>query len=51
MPPLSVIKSLNGLTLDELANIAKQLGMSSIEGTKVERVAAIASYKVRSRLI
>jgi hypothetical protein len=50
MPPLSVMKSLSGLTLDELGNVAKQLGIPSIEGNKAERVAAIASYKVRSRL-
>lgn len=50
MPPLSVLKSLSGLTLDELANIASQLGMSGVEGNKAERVAAIASFKVRSRI-
>jgi hypothetical protein len=50
MPPLSVLKSLSGLTLDELANVAKQLGMSGLEGSKTERVAAIASFKVRSRI-
>ena len=49
MPPLSVLKSLSGLTLDELANVATQLGMSSVEGNKAERVAKIASFKVRSR--
>ena len=49
MPPLSVLKSLSGLTLDELANVATQLGMSDVEGNKAERVAKIASYKVRSR--
>jgi hypothetical protein len=51
MPPLSVLKSLSGLTLDELANVASQLGMSAVEGNKAERVAAIASFKVRSRII
>jgi hypothetical protein len=51
MPPLSVLKSLSGLTLDELANVASQLGMSAVEGNKGERVAAIASFKVRSRII
>jgi hypothetical protein len=51
MPPLSVIKSLSGLTLDELASIASQLGMpSGVDGNKAERVAAIASFKVRSRV-
>ena len=50
MPPLSVLKSLSGLTLDELANVASQLGMSAVEGNKAERVAAIASFKVRSRI-
>lgn len=51
MPPLSVIKSLSGLTLDELASVASQLGMTSVEGNKAERVAAIASFKVRSRIV
>lgn len=50
MPPLSVLKSLSGLTLDELANVASQLGMAGVEGNKAERVAAIASFKVRSRI-
>lgn len=50
MPPLSVLKSLSGLTLDELGNIAKQVGIDDITGTKAERVAKIAAYKVRSRL-
>jgi hypothetical protein len=50
MPPLSVMKSLSGLTLDELKTLATQLGITDIEGTKAERVAIIASYKVRSRL-
>jgi hypothetical protein len=50
MPPLSVLKSLSGLTLDELAHVATQLGMTGVEGNKAERVAAIASFKVRSRL-
>jgi hypothetical protein len=50
MPPLSVMKSLSSLTLEELGNVAKQLGMPSVEGNKAERVAAIASYKVRARL-
>lgn len=52
MPPLSVLKSLSGLTLDELAKIATQLGMrDGVDGNKAERVAAIASYKVRARLL
>jgi hypothetical protein len=51
MPPLSVLKSLSGLTLDELANVATQLGMSGVEGNKSERVAAFASFKVRSRIM
>lgn len=51
MPPLSVMKSLSGLTIDELGTIAKQLSMpDDIKGTKTERIAAIASYKVRSRV-
>ena len=52
MPPLSVLKSLSGLTLEELGKVATQLGMpAGAEGNKAERVAAIASYKVRARLL
>jgi hypothetical protein len=51
MPPLSVLKSLSGLTMDELASVATQLSMSGgVTGNKAERVAAIAAFKVRSRL-
>lgn len=51
MPPLSVIHSLSGLKLDELESVGKQLGMASVEGTKKERIALIASYKLRQRLL
>lgn len=50
LPTLSVMASLSGLKLDELENVGKQLGMSVVEGKKVERVAAIAAYKLRQRL-
>ena len=50
LPPLSVMGSLSGLKLDELENVGKQLGMATVEGKKVERIAAIASYKLRMRL-
>jgi hypothetical protein len=49
LPPLSVMGSLSGLKLDELENVGKQLGMPMVEGKKVERVAAIAAYKLQQR--
>jgi hypothetical protein len=51
LPPLSVMGSLSGLKLDELENVGKQLGMATVEGKKVERIAAIASHKLRMRLL
>jgi len=50
LPPISVMSSLSGLKIDELENVGKALGMSSVEGKKVERVAAIAAYKLQKRL-
>lgn len=50
MPPLSVIHSLSGLTLTELESVGKQLGMATVEGSKKERIANIAIYKLRQRL-
>jgi len=49
LPPISVMSSLSGLKIDELENVGKALGMTSVEGKKVERVAAIAAYKLRQR--
>lgn len=52
MPPLSVMNSLSHLTVAELTSVAEKLEMTgALEGTKAERVAAIASYKLRSRLL
>lgn len=50
MPPLSVLHALSGLTLSELESVGKQLGMATVEGSKKERVANIAVYKLRKRL-
>lgn len=49
LPPISVMSSLSGLKIDELENVGKALGMASVDGKKVERVAAIAAYKLRQR--
>lgn len=49
LPPLAVMASLSGLKLDELENVGKQLGMAAVEGKKIERVAAIAAFKLRQR--
>lgn len=51
LPCLSVLSSLSGLKLDELESVGKGLGMVSVEGKKPERVAAIAAYKLRQRLL
>lgn len=51
MPPYSVAHSLSTLTLDELESVGKKLGMAEVTGTKAERVAKIASYKLAQRLI
>ena len=50
LPPQSVIHSLEKLTLAELASIGEKLGMGAVVGTKIERIAAIASFKLKSRL-
>lgn len=49
LPPLSVMSSLNGLKVEELENVGKNIGMSSVEGKKTERIAAIAAFKLRQR--
>jgi hypothetical protein len=51
LPPHSVVHSLSGLKLDELESVGKRLGMSVVEGSKAERVAAISAYKTRARLV
>lgn len=50
LPPTSVMSALSGLTLTELASVGTKLGMASVEGSKTERVAKIATYKLLSRL-
>jgi len=50
LAPHSVIHSLEKLTLAELASVGEKLGMGVVEGSKVERIAAIASFKLKSRL-
>jgi hypothetical protein len=51
LPCLSVLNALSNLKLDELDNVAKSLGMTSIDGKKQSRIAAIAAFKLRQRLI
>ena len=50
LPSSSVIHSLEKLTLGELESVGKKLGMAEVTGSKVERIAAIAGYKLKSRL-
>ena len=50
IPPASVLHTLSGLTLSELESVGKKLGMAVVEGSKAERVTAIAAYKLRQRL-
>jgi len=51
LPSWSVIHSLEKLTLGELESVGKKLGMAVVTGSKVERIAAIAGYKLKSRLL
>jgi len=50
MPPNSVVHSLSTLNLAELESVGKKLGMTAVEGSKAERVAKVAIYKLRQRL-
>ena len=50
IPAITVMAALSKLTLDELASVAEKLGMVNCLGNKKERVAKIASYKLRQRL-
>jgi hypothetical protein len=51
LPSWSVIHSLEKLTLGDLESVGKKLGMAEVTGSKVERIAAIAGYKLKSRLL
>jgi len=51
MPCLSVLNALSKLTLEELETVGKGLGMAIVGGKKNERVAAIAAYKLKQRLV
>ena len=50
VPPASVYHAMSHLKLDELANVARSLGMGDVEGNKQERVERIVSYKLHQRL-
>jgi hypothetical protein len=50
LPPNSVIHSLATLNMGELESVGKKLGMAAVEGSKAERVAKLAMYKLRQRL-
>lgn len=51
LPPHSVLHTLQSLTLSELENVGRGLGMAEVVGSKVERVAAVAAFKLRQRLL
>jgi hypothetical protein len=51
LPSNSVIHSLEKLTLGDLESVGKRLGLAEVTGSKVERIAAIAGYKLKSRLL
>ena len=51
LPPYSVTHSLGTLSLAELASVGTKLGMPSVEGSKLERIAKVAIYKLRQRLL
>jgi hypothetical protein len=51
MPPASVTHTLSGLKLEELESVGKRLGMTEVGGKKTERIAAIAGFKTRKRLV
>jgi len=50
LPPASVIHTLEKLTISDLETIGKKLGMAEVTGSKVERIAAVAGFKLKSRL-
>ena len=50
LPPQSVLHSLEKLTLVDLESVGKKLGMAAVTGSKIERIAAVAGYKLKSRL-
>ena len=50
LPPSSVMHSLSTLTVGDLESIGEKLGMAAVSGNKKERVAKVASYKLRQRL-
>jgi len=50
LPPQSVLHSLEKLTLVDLESVGKKLGMEAVTGSKIERIAAVAGYKLKSRL-
>ena len=50
MPPNSIVHSLSTLNMGELESVGKKLGMATVEGSKAERVAKVAIYKLRLRL-
>lgn len=50
IPPLSVLKSLSSLTLDELKSVGEKMGVDVSSGAKQERVARLAAAKLKQRL-
>jgi hypothetical protein len=51
MPPHSIFHSLSTLTLSELESVGTKMGCIGVTGTKKERVAKLANWKLRQRLL
>lgn len=51
MPPASIFHTLSTLTLSELESVGTKLGCVDLNGNKKERIAKLASYKLRQRLL
>jgi hypothetical protein len=50
MPPSSIFHTLSTLTMTELTSIAEKCDIHDIQGSKKERVAKLATFKLRARL-
>jgi hypothetical protein len=51
MPPHSIFHTLSTLTLAELESVGTKMGCIGVTGTKKERVAKLANWKLRQRLL
>ena len=50
MPPASIFHTLSTLTLSEMDSVGEKIGCTDLQGSKKERIAKLASYKLRQRL-